>query len=94
MNRLVLEARLAERGALRFTPAGLPALDLQLQHESDLVHEGQPRRVSMSIKALAIGSVVASVSGLDLGAAATFEGFLATARNGKGLLFHISGVSR
>jgi primosomal replication protein N len=93
MNRLLLEALVAERGSMRYTPAGLPALDLQLQHESDLLHEGQPRRVSLSIKALAIGSVVATVSGLDLGAKATFEGFLATARNGRGLLFHIAGVS-
>ncbi|MEO8805817.1 MAG: primosomal replication protein N, partial [Burkholderiaceae bacterium] len=28
MNRLVLTAQLLERGALRYTPAGLPALDL------------------------------------------------------------------
>ncbi len=93
MNRLLLMAQVAERGALRYTPAGVPALDLQLQHESDLVHEGQSRRVSVSIKALAIGSVVSAVSGLDLGAEATFEGFLATARNGRGLLFHIASVS-
>lgn len=94
MNRLQLEAQVSERGSLRYTPAGMPALDLLLQHDSDLVHEGQPRRVSVSIKALAIGSVVSSVSGMDLGASATFDGFVATARNGRGLLFHISGVSR
>jgi primosomal replication protein N len=93
MNRLVLQARLAERGVMRYTPAGLPALDVHLQHESELVHEGHVRRVSLSIKALAIGSFAASVSSMDLGETAVFEGFLAPARNGKGLLFHISGVS-
>ena len=30
MNRLVLTAQLVERGAMRYTPAGLPALDLSL----------------------------------------------------------------
>ncbi|MEP7102565.1 MAG: primosomal replication protein N, partial [Burkholderiales bacterium] len=36
MNRLVLTAQLVERGALRYTPAGLPALDLSLKHESEV----------------------------------------------------------
>ena len=50
MNRLVLSAQLVERGALRYTPAGLPALDMSLKHESEVTQEGQPRRVSMEIK--------------------------------------------
>ena len=93
MNRLVLSARLAERAALRFTPAGLPALDLLLDHDAEVVHEGQVRKVSMQLKALAIGSMVAPVSGMPLGSGATFSGFLAAARNGKGLLFHITAVA-
>jgi primosomal replication protein N len=36
MNRLVLQAQLVERGALRYTPAGIPALDLNLKHESQV----------------------------------------------------------
>ena len=35
-NRLALSAAIVERGALRFTPAGLPALDLSLKHESEV----------------------------------------------------------
>ncbi|HEX6362976.1 MAG TPA: primosomal replication protein N, partial [Albitalea sp.] len=31
MNRLVLQAQLVERAAVRYTPAGLPALDLVLK---------------------------------------------------------------
>jgi primosomal replication protein N len=33
MNRLILAAELVERGATRYTPAGLPALDLGLKAE-------------------------------------------------------------
>jgi primosomal replication protein N len=33
-NQLLLTAVVAELGALRFTPAGLPAIDLRLEHES------------------------------------------------------------
>ncbi len=93
MNHLVLQAVLEQRGALRYTPAGLPALDLVLAHESEVSQDGQARKVSMQLKALAIGSMVASVSGMALGSGATFSGFLAAARNGKGLLFHITAVA-
>jgi len=92
MNHLVLQAVLEQRGALRYTPAGLPALDLVLAHESEVSQDGQARKVSMQLKALAIGSMVASVSAMPLGSGATFSGFLASARNGKGLLFHITGM--
>jgi primosomal replication protein N len=92
MNRLVLSATLAERAALRFTPAGLPALDVVLVHESELEHEGQPRKVSMQLKALAIGSTVSVVAPMALGSLAQFIGFVAPARNGRGWLFHITEV--
>ena len=55
MNRLVLTAMLTQRGVVRYTPAGLPALDLVLRHESEVSEDGQPRKVSMDIKAVAIG---------------------------------------
>jgi primosomal replication protein N len=93
MNRLVLSATLQERGALRFTPAGLPALDLSLEHGSEVSQEAQVRKVTLQIKALVIGSLVDPVSKLPLGSQAQFAGFLATARNGRGLLFHITELA-
>jgi primosomal replication protein N len=93
VNQWVLHAALLERGALRYTPAGLPALDLQLLHESTVVHETQERKVSLQIKALAVGSMVSPVSSLALGATAVFSGFMATSRNGRGLLFHVTAMS-
>jgi primosomal replication protein N len=93
VNRLVLSARLVERGPMRCTPAGVPALDLRLLHESELTEDGQSRRISMEIKALAIGAITQAVAALDLGGPAVFAGFLAQARNGRGLLFHITSLS-
>lgn len=46
MNRLLLDARLVERRTLRYTPADLPALDFELQHESELSEDRQVRKVS------------------------------------------------
>ena len=92
MNRLVLSAQLVERGALRYTPAGLPALDLSLKHESEVSENGQPRKVSLEVRALAIGDVTQAVATLALGSQGQFGGFLAAARNGRGLRFHITEV--
>jgi primosomal replication protein N len=92
MNRLVLSATLLQKGAMRYTPAALPALDLVLKHESEVSEDGQPRKVSMEIRAVAIGAITSSLAGLALGAQGRFAGFLAAARNGRGLLFHITAL--
>ena len=92
MNRLVLDATLVERAALRYTPAGLPALDLGLKHESTVTEDGQPRKVSMEMRALAIGAITQVLMPLALGTAALYGGFLTSTRNGRGLLFHITSV--
>ncbi|MCW5633779.1 MAG: primosomal replication protein N [Rubrivivax sp.] len=92
MNRLVLAATLVQRSALRYTPAGLPALDLALKHESTVSEDGQPRKVSMEMRAVAIGAVTQRLAALALGQGGTFAGFVTSARNGRGWLFHITEV--
>jgi primosomal replication protein N len=92
VNRLLLSARLKERGATRYTPAGLPALDLLLEHRSEVQQAGQPRRISLEMKALAVGDVTRSLASLPLGGEARFAGFVAGARNGRGCLFHVTEV--
>ena len=93
MNRLVLSAVLVERGAVRYTPAGLPAIDCKLQHSSTVTEDGQPRQVSLEIKALAIGGLARPLGALALGSNCLFGGFLGTARNGRGMLFHITELA-
>src|SRR4029077_4855192 len=44
-NRLTLDATLAQRGDLRHTPAGIPAIDCTLQHESVQAEAGGQRKV-------------------------------------------------
>ena len=77
---------------MRYTPAGLPALDLKLHHESTVSEDGSPRQVSMEIKALGIGAITQHLSAMALGSSGSFAGFLATARNGRGLLFHVTAL--
>jgi primosomal replication protein N len=92
MNRLLLSAQLVERAALRYTPAGLPVLGLELKHESQLSEDGQPRTVSMQIRSVAIGSITQPLASMALGSSAQFAGFLAAGRNGRGVQFHVTAV--
>ena len=92
MNRLVLAASLLERAALRYTPAGLPALDLGLKHESTVTEDGQARKVSMEMRAVAIGAITKALLAIELGSMSLFSGFITSARNGRGLVFHVTAV--
>ena len=89
MNQLVLSACIAQASALRYTPAGLPALDFSLEHESEITEAGQVRQVKAAIKAVAFGSVAETLGKQALGSSWKFTGFLATPRNGKHPVFHI-----
>jgi len=93
MNRLVLAATLVERSAVRYTPAGLPALDMVLKHESEVSEDGLPRKVSLEIKAVAIGAIIRPAGAMALGGLATFAGFLGATRNGRGLVLHITALN-
>jgi len=89
VNRVDLTAAIAELQALRYTPAGLPALDLRLEHESTLQEDGHARQVKASLKAIALGALAQRLQKLSLGSICRFTGFLATPRNGKSVVLHI-----
>ncbi|MCC3263282.1 hypothetical protein LLE87_34490, partial [Paenibacillus polymyxa] len=57
MNKLELSARVLECEPLRHTPAGLPALEMLLAHESEVIDAGHPRRVELTIAAVALGDL-------------------------------------
>jgi len=88
-NQLVLTACIAGIDSLRYTPAGLPALNLRLEHESESQEAGQTRQVKATLKAVAFGSMAERLVKKAIGSAWRFNGFLATPRNGKHVVFHI-----
>jgi primosomal replication protein N len=89
VNRTELTACIAEQAALRYTPAGLPALDLILEHASEIEEAGQMRKVQLKLRALAIGSLAERLAKQAVGSVWTFKGFLATPRQGKSVVLHI-----
>jgi primosomal replication protein N len=89
VNQLVLSARIAEADALRYTPAGLPALDFRLEHESEVTEAGQARQAKVAIRAVAFGSLAETLGKQAIGSSWKFTGFLATPRNGKHPVLHV-----
>ena len=89
MNRTELTACIAEQTALRYTPAGLPALDLILEHASEVSEAGQMRKIQLKLRALAFGSLAETLVKQAVGSVWTFKGFLATPRQGKSVVLHI-----
>jgi len=94
-NRLTFDALLTERGDLRYTPAGLPAIDCSLQHQSVQVEAGGERKVECELFAVAFGDVARELAGRPVGSAMKCEGFLARRyRTGITVALHITHLDR
>jgi len=88
-NQLQLTANILEIEALRYTPSGLPALNLRLEHDSEMTESGQVRQVKVNMKSVAIGTVAEQLAKQEIGSNWRFTGFLATPRGTKYVVFHI-----
>jgi primosomal replication protein N len=88
-NSLELTACIAEVEPMRYTPAGTPALNCRLEHESQAQEAGGIRTVKMTIKAVAFGADAERLAKQAIGSNWSFRGFLANARQGKSVVFHI-----
>lgn len=89
MNHLMLTAVIAELKALRYTPAGLPAQDLVLDHESEIEEAGQNRQVKATLRAVAFGAVAERLRKQAVGSSWRFAGFVTNQRAGRGLVLHV-----
>ncbi len=78
---------------MRYTPAGLPALNVRLEHESQVTEAGQARQVKASIKAVTFGALAQRLAQQAIGSDWKFSGFIANPRNGKYTVFHIQEFS-
>ena len=93
-NRVVLTACIAEAEPLRYTPAGLPAINLRLEHGSQQTEAGHPREVKAAMKAVAFGAMAERLARQNIGSLWTFHGFLATPRNGRHPVLHIQDIQQ
>jgi primosomal replication protein N len=91
VNSVTLDARLTSRADLRYTPAGVPALDFELSHESVQVEDGDKRRVACEIAGVALGPVARQLAAVAPGAHLRCRGFLARRyRTGITVALHVN----
>jgi primosomal replication protein N len=76
-NRLTIDVMLAERGDLRYTPAGVPALECVLKHVSVQHEAGGNRKVDCELAAMAFGEPAIALAKVSTGTALRCQGFLA-----------------
>ena len=95
MNETALSAQVLEREPLRHTPAGVPVLEMLLEHESEVEEAGHPRRVELTIQAVAVGDLALMLADIAPGTALRVQGFLAPVRQGAvKLKLHLQQVTR
>ena len=87
----MLDATLAERGDLRYTPAGIPALDCVLKHASVQTEAGSDRKVDCELAAVAFGDSAKALAKLPMGTTVRCQGFLARRyRTGITVALHVN----
>ena len=95
VNQVSITAVVLEVKPLRYTPAGLPAVEMLLEHESEVIEAGQARRVQLNIPAIALGDIALLLADTPLGASLAIQGFIAQARKGSSkVVMHIQQANR
>jgi primosomal replication protein N len=99
VNQLCLQAKTAERAALRYTPANIAVLDMVLEHlsdqselspaESKAKQTTPPRAVKLLLKAKAFGLNAEKLQFVALDQELAFKGFLGNGKGGKSVVFHV-----
>jgi len=80
VNRLDIQGRVTEISPLRFTPAGVAVLEILLEHESEVIEAGQPRRLMFSVPVILMGDLARMHADKTLGTVLQVSGFMAPAR--------------
>ncbi|HKO87843.1 MAG TPA: primosomal replication protein N [Burkholderiales bacterium] len=92
-NRFVVQGRLAERDALRHTPAGVPILNFRIAHASQQMEAGAARQVEFELACVAVEEKAKLLSAAALGSAMLLSGFMALGtRSGRQLVLHVDKI--
>ena len=83
-----------ELGALRYTPAGVAAVEFKLGHESEQREAGGKRTIQAEVSAIAFETQAKLLTGRPLGSAVRVEGFLgAKSKRSKRLVLHVTSIA-
>jgi len=76
-NEAVIGGRLLKRGALRYTPAGIPILDFVIAHNSVQSEAGARRKVQCDVDVVAVGELAVRIEATKINQPLQVAGFLA-----------------
>lgn len=76
-NQIQLAGRLLERGALRYTPAGIPVLEFVVGHVSQQIEAETSRTVECEMACIAAGTPALLLAEGQQGTSVLVSGFLA-----------------
>jgi len=86
-----LQASIASREPLRYTPAGIAVLSFTVEHRSTQTEAGQTRDVVLMLDCVAIGDNAISLDQTSLGNMLELSGFLGNRSNkSRWVVFHVT----
>ena len=78
---------------MRYTPAGVAAVEFRLTHRSEQVEAGGRRTVAAEVSAVAFDTQAKLLAGRPLGSAVKVEGFLGVkSKRSKRLVLHVTNI--
>ena len=75
-NRVELTGTILETSGLRFTPAGMPTVQIRLAHGSEQEEASRVRQVVCEVEAIAFGEIAKALSHSPVGTQVNMTGFL------------------
>lgn len=76
---------------IRYTPAGLPVLQMELDHRSEQIEVSIPVKIELVMKVKAVGEIAQEIARLPLGTEIVVKGFLArTSRRSDAAVLHVN----
>lgn len=92
-NRIVLSGKILAIDPLRYTPAGIPALNLTLGHRSRQIEAGMEREVECEVQVVALGELAQQTVRCKVEDGIKIQGFLARkSRNSTQLVLHANRI--
>ena len=78
---------------MRYTPAGIPAVEFRLQHESERDEAGAKRRINAEVAGIAFEAQARLLAKANLSTEIKLQGFLAAkSKRSKRLVLHVTHI--
>ena len=93
MNKLQITGTLQKLEAVRYTPAGIAALDFLLTHQSEQFEAGVKRQVQCDLTCICLGDIALILKEASIGVPIELDGFLANRSSKSNYpIFHATSI--